>query len=222
MDDRSIGRSQPDDHEGLLRQLCHPPSHPPSFYLSIWKPDFKDVECSSSTTVASFWQAFPDATLAFGDDGNLVLSQGPLQGVWQSFDHPTDSLFVNEILKLVSSASPTNESHGSFYLELQPHALVGFARSPGTAQTYLGSGELSELDLIDILLPGEYRVIRQGSCACLDFDPSTLKLESVIDGKVPEEISSVEDQCTARRDTHQILEAPGYVCRANSCKDFGQ
>ncbi|XP_024519484.1 uncharacterized protein LOC9629881 [Selaginella moellendorffii] len=75
MDDRSIGRSQPDDHEGLLRQLCHPPSHPPSFYLSIWKPDFKDVECSSSTTVASFWQAFPDATLAFGDDGNLVLSQ---------------------------------------------------------------------------------------------------------------------------------------------------
>ncbi|EFJ29813.1 hypothetical protein SELMODRAFT_72382, partial [Selaginella moellendorffii] len=109
-----------------------------------------------------------NATLAFGDDGNLVLSQGSLQVwssntsgqgvvamvlyvtgnlvlhrekfeiVWQSFDHPTDSLLVNQVLKLgtriVSSASPTNKSPGSFYLELQPHALVGFAQAPGTPQ----------------------------------------------------------------------------------------
>ncbi|XP_024529665.1 EP1-like glycoprotein 2 [Selaginella moellendorffii] len=297
-------------------KTCAPPSLPPSFYLSIWKPDFKDVNCSCSTTVTSLWQAsrdFPvsaNATLAFGDDGNLVLSQGSLQVwssntsgqgvvamvlyvtgnlvlhrekfeiVWQSFDHPTDSLLVNQVLKLgtriVSSASPTNKSPGSFYLELQPHALVGFAQAPGTPQTYmiwdLGSHEVASLVLegctlfayskLDAPLRfkslssapfcfpgsflklqhdgevrfwqsfrrrdsivvgsrmsigecGKYGVILQKTCACLDFDPSTLKLKPVTNGKnpcsVPEEVSSMEDRCNGSAAVpHQFVEARGY------------
>ncbi|EFJ10766.1 hypothetical protein SELMODRAFT_427043 [Selaginella moellendorffii] len=105
----------------------------PIYYLSISIPLIPDVECTiSSDTVVSVWQAnrdFPlsaNATLAFGEDGNLVLSQGPIQVwssgtsgrgvvamevldtgnlvllgsggeiIWQSFDHPTDLLLPKQ------------------------------------------------------------------------------------------------------------------------------
>ncbi|KAI5062793.1 hypothetical protein GOP47_0021340 [Adiantum capillus-veneris] len=59
------------------------------------------------------------------DTGNLVLLNAENKTVWQSFDHPTDTLLKDQVLrpqlgmKLVSSTSGTNLSSGPYTLSLE-------------------------------------------------------------------------------------------------------
>lgn len=59
------------------------------------------------------------------DTGNLVLVNAENKTVWQSFDHPTDTLLKDQVLrpqlgmKLVSSISGTNLSSGPYILSLE-------------------------------------------------------------------------------------------------------
>ena len=61
--------------------------------------------------------------------GNLVLFDGEGAAVWESFDHPVDTLLVGQRLyegrKLISSSSSTNWSQGPYYATLT--AKDGFA-----------------------------------------------------------------------------------------------
>ncbi|KAF8411078.1 hypothetical protein HHK36_003617 [Tetracentron sinense] len=63
------------------------------------------------------------------DSGNLVLFNDEGAMVWQSFDHPADSLCIGQSLhegqKLIASAPGANWSHGSYYATFTSSA--GFA-----------------------------------------------------------------------------------------------
>ncbi|KAK1557323.1 hypothetical protein Q3G72_022536 [Acer saccharum] len=65
--------------------------------------------------------------------GNLVLFDDSNKTIWQSFDHPTDTLLPGQKLmagqKLVSRASATNWTEGSFYLSVSSEGLFAFYRS---------------------------------------------------------------------------------------------
>ncbi|TXG47673.1 hypothetical protein EZV62_026967 [Acer yangbiense] len=73
------------------------------------------------------------ASLQMLDTGNLVLYGDNNQTLWQSFDHPTDTLLPGQKLmagqKLVSRASTTNWTEGSFYLSVSSEGLFAFYRS---------------------------------------------------------------------------------------------
>ncbi|XP_057985329.1 EP1-like glycoprotein 4 [Hevea brasiliensis] len=64
------------------------------------------------------------------DTRNFVLHDSNNNIVWQSFDHPTDTLLPGQKLvrgqKLVSSVSKDNISDGNFYLSMTSHGLFGF------------------------------------------------------------------------------------------------
>ncbi|TXG47674.1 hypothetical protein EZV62_026968 [Acer yangbiense] len=73
------------------------------------------------------------AGLQMSNTGNLVLYGDNNQTLWQSFDHPTDTLVPGQKLmarqKLVSRASATNWTEGSFYLSVSSEGLFAFYRS---------------------------------------------------------------------------------------------
>ncbi|XP_057510832.1 EP1-like glycoprotein 2 [Actinidia eriantha] len=66
-------------------------------------------------------------------EGNLVLYDQNNEKVWQSFDHPTDSLLLGQKLvlgnKLTSNASESNWSRGSFSLAVQSDGLFAYIES---------------------------------------------------------------------------------------------
>lgn len=57
------------------------------------------------------------------DSGNMVLHDSNSRVIWQSFDHPTDTILGDQILptggELVSSSSQTDHSSGRFRLKMQ-------------------------------------------------------------------------------------------------------
>ncbi|PSS05619.1 G-type lectin S-receptor-like serine/threonine-protein kinase, partial [Actinidia chinensis var. chinensis] len=67
------------------------------------------------------------------EEGNLVLYDKNNEKVWQSFDHPTDSLLLGQKLvlgnKLTASASASNWSRGSFSLAVQRNGLFAYIES---------------------------------------------------------------------------------------------
>ncbi|THG12924.1 hypothetical protein TEA_014547 [Camellia sinensis var. sinensis] len=71
--------------------------------------------------------------MKFTELGNLVLFDPNSETVWQSFDHPTDSLLVGQALfpgqKLISSTNASNWTPGLFSLTLQHHSLSGYVGS---------------------------------------------------------------------------------------------
>ncbi|TXG47688.1 hypothetical protein EZV62_026982 [Acer yangbiense] len=73
------------------------------------------------------------AGLKMMDTGNLVLYGDNNKTLWQSFDHPTDTLLPGQKLmagqKLVSRASATDLTEGSFYLSVSYEGLFAFYRS---------------------------------------------------------------------------------------------
>ncbi|KAK1556756.1 hypothetical protein Q3G72_011488 [Acer saccharum] len=73
------------------------------------------------------------AGLKMLDTGNLVLYGDNNKTLWQAFDHPTDTLLPGQILmagqKLVSRASATDLTGGSFYLSVSYEGLFAFYRS---------------------------------------------------------------------------------------------
>ncbi|KAJ0475325.1 putative non-specific serine/threonine protein kinase [Helianthus annuus] len=64
------------------------------------------------------------------DTGNLVLVDARKKIVWQSFDHPTDSLVPGQKLfegqKLVASVSSTNWRKGLYSVEVTNKGLFGY------------------------------------------------------------------------------------------------
>ncbi|KAK8542781.1 hypothetical protein V6N12_015361 [Hibiscus sabdariffa] len=63
-------------------------------------------------------------------NGNMVLHDSKGKFIWQSFDHPTDTLLVGQSLriggptKLVSRASAQNNVDGAYSLVMEPKGLV--------------------------------------------------------------------------------------------------
>uniref|UniRef100_A0ACD5ZGC2 Uncharacterized protein n=1 Tax=Avena sativa TaxID=4498 RepID=A0ACD5ZGC2_AVESA len=73
------------------------------------------------------------AGMVIKDVGNLVLFDHRNATVWQSFDHPTDTLVLQQSLvegtRLTSNTSATNSTGNTFYLTVLPHALYAFIQS---------------------------------------------------------------------------------------------
>ncbi|KAH7860709.1 hypothetical protein Vadar_017058 [Vaccinium darrowii] len=67
------------------------------------------------------------------EEGNLVLFDRNNTTVWQSFDHPTDSLLLGQNLvygqKLIASVSMSNWSPGNFVLDAQRTGLYAYLNS---------------------------------------------------------------------------------------------
>ncbi|XP_049386465.1 EP1-like glycoprotein 2 [Solanum stenotomum] len=65
--------------------------------------------------------------------GNLVLFDKSNHTIWQSFDHPTDTLVPGQMInggqKLRSSVSATNRSEGLFTLEVQRYGFLAYIES---------------------------------------------------------------------------------------------
>ncbi|KAK1557563.1 hypothetical protein Q3G72_027157 [Acer saccharum] len=65
--------------------------------------------------------------------GNLVLQDGKNRTIWQSFDHPTDTLLPGQKLmagqKLVARASANDWNEGRFYLSVTSEGLFAFYKS---------------------------------------------------------------------------------------------
>ena len=70
-------------------------------------------------------------TMELQESGNLVLLNKYGQALWQSFDHPTDTLVSNQSLKvgmnLISNYGDGNFSSGMYTLEMQAGNLVLYA-----------------------------------------------------------------------------------------------
>ncbi|TVT99716.1 hypothetical protein EJB05_54916, partial [Eragrostis curvula] len=102
------------------------------------------------------------AGISINSDGNLVLVDGNNRPVWQSFDHPTDTLLVGQTLKqnarLVANSSAANWTESRIYLTVADDSLsayvaakpsqryyhVGFAKTSGAFASYT-NGSLAVL-----------------------------------------------------------------------------
>lgn len=78
------------------------------------------------------WSAGISLTsMALLDSGNLVLLNSHNNIVWQSFEHPTDTLVLGQTLsqqeRITADASTTNSNPGLFYLSLVDSVLNAFA-----------------------------------------------------------------------------------------------
>ncbi|KAL8218464.1 hypothetical protein R6Q57_021837 [Mikania cordata] len=73
------------------------------------------------------------AGMQITDTGNLVLFDAKNMIVWQSFDHPTDSLVPGQKLfekqKLIAGVSSTNWKEGLYAVEVTNKGLFGYMRS---------------------------------------------------------------------------------------------
>lgn len=75
----------------------------------------KVIANTSTNYVASF--------ALMNDTGNFILYNDVFDVVWESFEHPTDTILGGQILaagaQLLASVSETNSSTGRFHLEMQ-------------------------------------------------------------------------------------------------------
>jgi Protein kinase domain/D-mannose binding lectin/S-locus glycoprotein domain len=82
------------------------------------------------------------ASMTLFDSGNLVLLDSQNSIIWQSFDHPTDTLVLGQTLSqqktITADASPTNSTPGLFYLSVIDGVLNAFA-GYGTPVIYFSS-----------------------------------------------------------------------------------
>ncbi|KAF7081504.1 hypothetical protein CFC21_085441 [Triticum aestivum] len=73
------------------------------------------------------------AGMVISGTGNLMLFDKKNATVWQSFDHPTDTLIRGQSLlegmKLTASASATNTTKNQFYITVLPHGLYAYVES---------------------------------------------------------------------------------------------
>ncbi|XP_072960132.1 G-type lectin S-receptor-like serine/threonine-protein kinase SD2-5 [Typha angustifolia] len=79
------------------------------------------------------------------ESGNLVLFDRNNASIWQSFDHPTDSLVpgqsMREGMRLTPNISTTNWTQGQLYLSVHADGLYGFVdTSPPQLYVYYGNG----------------------------------------------------------------------------------
>ncbi|PUZ52934.1 hypothetical protein GQ55_5G012900 [Panicum hallii var. hallii] len=94
------------------------------------------------------------AGISINSDGNLVMVDGTNRTVWQSFDHPTDTLLVGQSLRqgarLTANTSAVNWSESRLYLTVADDSLsayvdakppqryyhLGFTKAAGAYATY--------------------------------------------------------------------------------------
>uniref|UniRef100_A0A5B7BWV4 non-specific serine/threonine protein kinase n=1 Tax=Davidia involucrata TaxID=16924 RepID=A0A5B7BWV4_DAVIN len=93
------------------------------------------------------------------DSGNFVLYDSNHEIIWQSFEHPTDTLLPGQRLlagqELFSSISETNHSTGKFRLKMQHdgHLVQYPVRTPDTAEySYWASGTMGSGDNVSLNL----------------------------------------------------------------------
>ncbi|XP_077249570.1 epidermis-specific secreted glycoprotein EP1-like [Tasmannia lanceolata] len=84
-------------------------------------------------------------------NGNMVLHDRRHRLVWQSFDHPTDTLLVGQVLrqggpsKLVSRASDSYGSEGPYSLVLEPNRLALYLKNSKSSKPLLYNSDLLEV-----------------------------------------------------------------------------
>ncbi|XP_042011531.1 G-type lectin S-receptor-like serine/threonine-protein kinase LECRK3 [Salvia splendens] len=96
----------------------------------------------------------PNATIALAsmlDNGNFVLYDSESRIIWQSFDHPTDTLLPGQRLQereeIVSSASETDYGRGNFRLKMQHDGnLVQYPVNTPDAPPYAYYGSQTNTD----------------------------------------------------------------------------
>ncbi|KAL3509053.1 hypothetical protein ACH5RR_028454 [Cinchona calisaya] len=96
----------------------------------------------------------PVSGLNLTEMGNLVLFGRNNETIWQSFDHPTDSLLLGQKLvpgqKLIASVSESNLSQGLLSLSFNHHdGLVAYVDSSNSPQIYYMSGFNGENPLVE-------------------------------------------------------------------------
>uniref|UniRef100_A0A0E0JTU7 non-specific serine/threonine protein kinase n=1 Tax=Oryza punctata TaxID=4537 RepID=A0A0E0JTU7_ORYPU len=81
------------------------------------------------------------AGMSINSDGNLVLFDGSNRTVWQSFDHPTDTLVVGQSLKqgarLTANTSFDNWSEGRIYLTVADDGLAAYVDAKPPQRYYV-------------------------------------------------------------------------------------
>lgn len=121
--------------------------------------------------------------MSINSDGNLVLFDGSNRTVWQSFDHPTDTLVVGQSLKqgarLTANASFDNSSEGRIYLAVADDGLAAYVDAKPPQRYYvLGYSKNA----------GAYAAYTNGSLAVLDRPGgqqlATVQLPAVAAGTV--------------------------------------
>ncbi|GLT38688.1 hypothetical protein SLA2020_129200 [Shorea laevis] len=76
-------------------------------------------------------------------NGNLVLHDSKVKFIWQSFDHPTNTMLVGQSLrlkgptKLVSRASDGVKKNGAYSFVLEPERLALYYKSQNSPNPYL-------------------------------------------------------------------------------------
>lgn len=87
------------------------------------------------------------AGISIGSDGNLVMLGGPSSNravVWQSFDHPTDTLLVGQTLRqgarLTANTSAANWSPSRLYLAVAADSLGAYVDAKPAPQRYYHLG----------------------------------------------------------------------------------
>jgi hypothetical protein len=82
-------------------------------------------------------------------NGNLVLHNSKGNFIWQSFDDPTDTLFIGQSLrakgvtKLVSWASEKDNKDGPYNLVMEPKRLALYYKSTNQKNTYIHKSKKS-------------------------------------------------------------------------------
>ncbi|KAJ0964863.1 hypothetical protein J5N97_026001 [Dioscorea zingiberensis] len=134
----------------LPRRLRHP-GHPPRGRLG---PSFAfGFYCSSQSCISFllsvsivYTNSGSTITQPMLENENLVLFDRNNVPVWQSFEHPTNTLLVGQSLKpgqrLTANSSTTNYNAGSLYLSLCSDGLYSFVESnpPQMYYQYKASG----------------------------------------------------------------------------------
>ncbi|KAL5227810.1 hypothetical protein ABZP36_016075 [Zizania latifolia] len=103
------------------------------------------------------------AGMSIYSDGNLVLFDGSNRTVWQSFDHPTDTLLVGQTLKqgarLTANSSFVNWSESRIYLTVAADGLRAYVKA-NPPQLYY--------HLYTSKTDGAYAIYTNGSLTVLD------------------------------------------------------
>lgn len=80
------------------------------------------------------------ATLTLQDQGNLVLLTSRGNVVWQSFDHPSDTLLPGQVIatgtQVIASASYSNATEGRYSVAMEQGGLIMYVATPGGLLPY--------------------------------------------------------------------------------------
>ncbi|KAH7422131.1 hypothetical protein KP509_13G092100 [Ceratopteris richardii] len=142
------------DQSAVYLNIVHKPSHKvvwtanrdspatPSDELHFLPSGNIKLLSANGSTVLWSSQTRGATKIQLRENGNLVLLDARNQTLWQTFDHPTDTLLTGQVLgegviRLVSSMSDTSSSSGPYSLSLESGDLrLLFSSNPQTRLPY--------------------------------------------------------------------------------------